>query len=210
MLKLHILNIFSSSVTVSFLTLLHSIVLILFIHKHKLLPNSIFLSRKPISHILPLLLLPSLLPNPSQLLRPPCTSPHSSVDSPQTALASSGGLYCLHGCAVNIWSPLHCTAAWALLWEHSTMFSTNLVAPLYWTTCGLKLSEKHLCFYCLILQSKCKMRPQGVFAILCGSTLYTRGYNSTQKYCMSAQQVLRWHFVRYDQNLKKEETTALK
>lgn len=30
-------------------------------------------------------------------------APHSSsVYPPQTALASSGGLYCLHGCAVNI------------------------------------------------------------------------------------------------------------
>lgn len=44
----------------------------------------------------------------------------SSVYPSQTALASSGGLYCLHGCAVNIWSPLHCTAllhepaVWAL------------------------------------------------------------------------------------------------
>lgn len=38
-------------------------------------------------------------------------APHSSsVYPPQTALASSGGLYCLHGCAVNIWSALHCTA----------------------------------------------------------------------------------------------------
>lgn len=86
-----------------------------------------FLHPKPISLLFSLLFLFfCFLLNPSQALCPPSTSPHSSVYPPQTALASSGGLYCLHGCAVNIWSALRRTAAWALLCEHSTLFSTKL------------------------------------------------------------------------------------
>lgn len=86
--------------------------------------------------------------NHSQALCPPSTSPHSSVYPPQTALASSGGLYCLHGCAVNIWS--------ALLHEPCCV-STPLCSLLncsppalncMWLDEHLKLLDKHLCFYC--------------------------------------------------------------
>lgn len=96
----------------------------LFIHRHKFCFLHIFWSHHvPLFHSPPHPPPLSLSPSVPSVIR---ESHSSSVYPPQTALASSGGLYCLHGCAVNIWSSLHCTAAWALLCEHSTVFPTNL------------------------------------------------------------------------------------